>query len=65
MPGAATLEEVAALFRAAEHDHVKMYLLLALGTAARPAAILGPTTFQIDCAARLIKLNPAGRRQTL
>ena len=58
-----TLAETAALFRAADSDHLRLYLLLAFGTAARPSAILGLTTAQIDCDARLIRLNPAGRRQ--
>jgi len=60
----ATIDEVAALFRAAETDHIRMYLLLAIGTAARPEAILQLTSWQVDCEARLIQLNPSGRRQT-
>ena len=40
-----------------------MYLLLAFGTAARPKAILDLTSFQVDCDARLIRLNPPGRPQ--
>jgi integrase len=59
-----TLTEAASLFAAADIDHLRIYLLLAFGTAARPAAILELTTFQIDCDARLIRLNPPGRRQT-
>jgi integrase len=43
--------------------HQAMYLLLAFATAARPAAILELSSFQIDCDARLIKLNPPGRKQ--
>jgi integrase len=60
----ATIDEIAALFRAAQHDHERMYLLLAICTAARPEAILQLTTFQIDLDKRLIKLNPQGRKQT-
>ncbi len=58
-----SIAEAAALFRAAESDHLLLYLLLAFGTAARPAAILELTTFQVDCDARLIRLNPPGRAQ--
>jgi integrase len=56
--------EAAALLNAADVDHLRLYLLLAFGTAARPSAILELTTFQIDCDARLIRLNPPGRKQT-
>ena len=58
-----TLAEARALFEAAREPHQLMYLLLAFGTAARPRAILELTSFQIDCEARLIRLNPPGRRQ--
>jgi integrase len=58
-----TLAEARALFDAAGEPHQLMYLLLAFGTAARPKAILELTSFQIDCEARLIRLNPPGRRQ--
>lgn len=37
--------------------------MLAFAPAARPAAILELTTFLVDCEARLIRLNPAGRAQ--
>ncbi|GIK98490.1 MAG: hypothetical protein BroJett029_26990 [Alphaproteobacteria bacterium] len=60
----ATIEEMAWLFRAAKHDHERMYLLLAIGTLARPEAIVQLTTFQVDIEPRLIRLNPPGRRQT-
>ena len=59
-----TVAEAAALFDAAVEPHVFLYLLLAFGTAARPEAILELTSFQVDRPARLIHLNPAGRRQT-
>jgi integrase len=58
-----TQAEARALFDAAAEPHQLMYLLLAFGTAARPKAILELTSFQIDCEARLIRLNPPGRRQ--
>ena len=59
-----SVEEAARLLATADLDHLKMYLMLAFGTAARPAAILELTTFQVDCDARLIRLNPHERRQT-
>ena len=59
-----SLEETARLFEAAEPDHLRMYLLLAYGTAARPEAILELTSFQVDCDARIIQMNPPGRPQT-
>jgi integrase len=58
-----TLDEAAALFNVATAPHQAMYLLLAFATAARPAAILELTSFQVDCSTRLIALNPPGRRQ--
>jgi len=58
-----TLDETRALFAAAVEPHQLMYLMLAFATAARPAAILELTAFQVDCDARLIRLNPAGRAQ--
>jgi integrase len=57
------LAEARALFGAATEPHQAMYLMLAFATAARPAAILELTTFQVDCDARLIRLNPPGRAQ--
>jgi Phage integrase family len=59
-----TLEEIAALFDAANQHHVFIFLLLACCTLARPEAILDLTTFQRDREAGTIDLNPAGRRQT-
>jgi hypothetical protein len=59
-----TIEEIAALFDAAEQEHVFIFLLLACCTLARPDAILDLTVFQRDRNAGTIDLNPAGRRQT-
>jgi integrase len=56
-------DEAKALFAAATEPHQSMYLMLAFGTAARPAAILELTSFQVDCDSRLIRLNPPGRTQ--
>ncbi len=60
----ASIEEMARLWNAADLAHQRLYLLLAIGTLARPEAILQLTTFQVDCDNRLIRLNPPGRRQT-
>jgi integrase len=57
-----TIDELAALFDAAEHHHVFIFLLLACCTLARPEAILDLTVFQRQ--AGVLQLNPAGRRQT-
>jgi site-specific recombinase XerC len=59
-----TIDEIAALFDAAEQHHVFTFLLIACCTLARPEAILDLTVFQRDRDARTIDLNPAGRRQT-
>ncbi len=58
-------EEMAALLAACHQDlpHAGLYLRLATGTGARPAALLQLTRQQIDFAAGLIHLNPPGRRQ--
>ena len=59
-----TRTEARYLLRAAESAHVRMYLLLAFATAARPEAILELTAFQVDVASRRIRLNPPDRAQT-
>lgn len=43
-----TMAEMARLFAKAEHEHLIMFLMLAVGTAARPNALLKLTTEQID-----------------
>ena len=43
--------------------HVKAYMLWALGTAARPEAVLELHSRQIDFEHGLVNLNPPGRRQ--
>jgi integrase len=58
-----TRDEARALFDAATEPHQILYLRLAFATAARPAAILELTTFQVDSDARLIRFNRAGRAQ--
>lgn len=59
-----SFDEVRALIEAARAPHVRLYLEIAIATAARPAAILDLTWPQIDFAARLIRFNPDGRVQT-
>ena len=44
--------------------HARLYAEIGIGTAARPAAILGLRWQQIDLSRRLVYLNPEGRRQT-
>ena len=58
-----TVGEMARLWDAAEQSHLRMFLLLLLGTAARPEAVLQLTRFQCDLERRLIDLNPPGRVQ--
>ena len=58
-----SVEESAGLFNAVESDHMRMYLLLAFTTLARPEAILQLKRFQVDMENRLIHLNPPGREQ--
>jgi len=59
-----SIAEMAALFDATTAPHVRLYLLLALSTAARPEAILELTTWQLDFDNRVIELNQRGRAQT-
>lgn len=52
------------LLEAAIAPHFKLYLELAIGTGARPSAILSLTWCQVDFDGGLIRLNPDGRVQT-
>ncbi len=56
--------EIAALWDAAGPEHLRMFILLLLGTAGRPAAVLELTREQCDLDRGLIDLNPPGRVQT-
>ena len=56
--------EIAALWDHAEQEHLRMFILLLLGTAARPSAVLELTREQCDLERGLIDLNPPGRVQT-
>lgn len=59
-----SIEQVAALFNADPPEHIWMFLLLLVGTLARPTALLELRPHQIDFDNRLIRLNPPGREQT-
>lgn len=65
-----SLKELAALFNAAavegrySREHWWRYLVLAVGTGARPEAILELDYAQADFSSHTLNLNPAGRRQT-
>lgn len=58
------VDEMAALFAHVEHEHLGMFLMLAVGTAARPNALLRLTGDQVDLHRRLVRLHPPGARQT-
>ena len=55
--------ELAALLTAAP-DHLRLMLMILIGTACRPEAALELTGAQLDFEDRLIDLNPRGRAQT-
>jgi len=58
------ISEVAALFKAADKKHIKLFILMLIATAARPKAILDLQFNQIDFTRNIIDLNPKGRSQT-
>jgi len=59
-----TIEEFARLWDAAEQPHLRMFILILLGTACRPKAALDLMRDQCDTTSRVITLNPPGRAQT-
>ncbi len=59
-----TVEEVRSLLDACTAKHLKLYIILALHTAARPAALFDLRWSQVHFEERIIDLNPVGRRQT-
>lgn len=59
-----TRDEFDALMEAAHEAHIKLYLLIAIVTAARPSHILALTWDQIDIERGLINFRKAGERQT-
>ena len=58
------IEELAALWDATENDHLRMFLVLMVGTVARPKAVLELTREQCHLDDGFINLNPPGRSQT-
>lgn len=59
-----SIEEMARLWSEDMPDHVRMFLVLLIATAARPRVILELTRFQCDLDRGTINLNPPGRIQT-
>ncbi len=58
-----SLEEMAALWNAIESPHLRIYVLLSLGTMARPEAITDLTTRAVDWNSGTINLLPTGKKQ--
>ncbi|MEM9374640.1 MAG: tyrosine-type recombinase/integrase [Pseudomonadota bacterium] len=58
------MEELRLFYHTAPSDHLKAFILWALGTAARPQAVLDLHSGRIDVERELIELNPIGRTQT-
>ena len=56
-------EEAERLVRACKTPHVRLFVILALHTGARPSSILQLEWFQVDLENRVIDFNPPGRRQ--
>ena len=60
-----SLDECRRLYwKGSEEPHFRLYMLMALGTAARPEALTTLTWPQVDFENGLIHLNPEGRKQT-
>jgi integrase len=59
-----TLDEMKSLWDAKMPDHLRVYLVLAINTLARPEALFELRRAQIDIEHRLLHLNPEGRVQT-
>ena len=58
------IEEIAMLINEMQNEHVKIFMILMLGTASRPEAILELTRAQCDFDYDIIHLNAKGRTQT-
>lgn len=63
-PHYANREQLVKLLNTAMPDHIWTYCVIRLGTGCRGDAALDLQPFQLDKAARLIRLNPPGRKQT-
>jgi integrase len=59
-----SIDELARLWSQDMPDHLRMFLILLIGTAARPQAVLELTRSQCDLVRGTINLNPSGRLQT-
>ncbi len=59
-----TRDEAARLLDACEAHHVKLFVIIALNTAARSGAILALTWDRVDLAGRIIDFREPGRAQT-
>ncbi len=59
-----SIDELARLWSTDMPDHVRVFLALMIGTAARPEAVLDLTRAQCDVDRGIIHLNPEGRIQT-
>ena len=59
-----SIEELARLWSTEMPDHLRMFVALLIGTAARPKAVLELTRHQCDLTRGTINLNPVGRVQT-
>lgn len=57
------VSEIARLLSNSEQHHIKMFILLLIGTAARPRAVLDLTFDQVDFRRNIIDLNPVTRTQ--
>lgn len=57
------LDELASLVATCESRHMLMYIIIAIGTLARPGAILDMTSRQYDAAHGILNLNPPARAQ--
>ncbi len=57
-------DEMASLLEHAEPPWMRLFIVIAGNTLARPDAILALTPFQYEKDAGILKLNPAGRQQT-
>lgn len=60
----ATYDQIAAFWDAPKPPQFQMFLVLLLGTGARPSTVLELTKFQCDFADGFIDLNPPARLQT-
>lgn len=60
----ATVDELAAMLKAINQDHLWRYCLIRIGTGCRDDAARDLTPAQVDFANGIIKLNPDGRAQT-